>query len=156
MNSRPIPDAQVAPVPRRIAALLIDAGMQLILLFVMGAIFADLRFSERAILVGLLVVSATYGIGFAGITSSTPGKMAMGLWVSDGQGRRVMPDKAILRYMVQALPNLTIVSLYAWLVVTPMLLAANITLLMIDKRRRLLHDRIAGTLVVAGRPPELE
>jgi len=143
-----------APIGRRLAALLIDAGMQVVLLFVMAAIFADLAFSERAIVAGLLVISAGYSIGFVGISSSTPGKMAMGLWVSDGEGRRVLPDRAILRYLVLALPNLTIAYAYAWYVVTPLLIAVNLALLLSDPRRRLLHDRIAGTLVITGRPPE--
>ena len=156
---------EAAPIVRRAAAFLIDAGMQLVLLLVMAAVFSDLRFSDRAIVAGLLVVSASYSIGFVGLTGSTPGKMAMGMWVSDGAGKRVLPDRAILRYLVVAVPNLTIaiglpeisrLNLYAWLFATAVVLAANIVLLRTDKRRRMLHDRIAGTAVVAGRPPELQ
>lgn len=151
---RPV-QAEAAPISRRILAAVIDTGMQVVLLFVFAAIFADLQFSERAIIAGLLLISATYSIGFLGMTSSTPGKMAMGLWVSDPAGQRVMPDRAILRYLILALPNLTIVYVYAWFVVTPLLIAVNLALLLTDKKRRLLHDRIAGTQVIVGRPPEL-
>src|SRR5688572_20370319 len=98
MNSRQAPAIVTAPVRGRVVAFLIDAGMQAVLLGVMAAIFSDLAFSERAIVAGLLVVSASYSIGFVGFTSSTPGKMAMGMWVSDGVGKRVLPDRAILRY----------------------------------------------------------
>lgn len=138
--------------------------MQAILLMVMAAIFTDLAFSERALVAGLLTVSAAYSIGFVGFTSSTPGKMAMGMWVSDGTDQRVLPDRAILRFLVLALPNLTLlgvlrdhvqVSLAAWAATSLALLLVNAALILRDPARRLLHDRISGTMVVEGRPPEL-
>jgi len=165
MNARPAREAEAAPIGRRAFAFLIDAMMQAILLMVMAAIFSDLAFAERAIVAGLLIVSASYSIGFIGFTSSTPGKMAMGMWVSDPAGKRVLPDRAILRYLVIALPNLTLLgvlrdevmlSLIAWAVVTGVLLALNAIFLMRDEYKRMLHDRIAGTRVIAGRPPELD
>ena len=165
MDAKPVSDAVAAPIKARIGAFVIDAGMQALLLGVMGAIFSDLAFSERAIVAGLLVVSASYSVGFVGFTSSTPGKMAMGMWVSDGAGKRVLPDRAILRYLVVALPNLTLLgvlrdeetlSLSAWGVVTAAVVVSNAVLALADSRRRTIHDRIAGTVVVAGRPPEIE
>jgi uncharacterized RDD family membrane protein YckC len=63
--------------------------------------------------------------------------------VADKTGRRAQIDSVILRYVVLMAGALpfgvgTIVSVL--LVVT-------------DPRRRALHDRIAGTLVLDGRPP---
>jgi uncharacterized RDD family membrane protein YckC len=165
MDARPLPDAEAAPVGRRVFAFGIDAAMQAILLMVMAAIFSDLAFSERAVVAGLLIVSASYSIGFVGFTSSTPGKMAMGMWVSDPAAKRVLPDRAILRYLVLALPNLTLLgvlrdeetlSVIAWAMVTGGLIVLNAFFLASDGQRRMLHDRIAGTRVIAGRPPELE
>jgi len=163
--STPPATAAAAPIGRRIFAFLIDATMQTVLLLVMAAIFSDLRFSDRAIVAGLLIVSSSYSIGFVGMTSSTPGKMAMGMWVSDGAGKRVLPDRAILRYLVIALPNLVLLgllrdqerlSIYAWLVVTALVLAANSLLAVRGEGNRLIHDRIAGTNVIQGRPPDLD
>ena len=109
--------------------------------------------------------SAGYSIGFVGFTSSTPGKMAMGMWMSDGNGRRVLPDRAILRYLVIALPNLVLVgvlrdevrlSVIAWLAVTAAILLLDAVFLLRADDNRLLHDRIAGTRVISGRPPPLD
>lgn len=164
MDVEEAPEAAAAPAGRRIFAFLIDATMQTVLLLVMAAIFSDLRFSERAVVAGLLVVSAAYSVGFVGMTSSTPGKMAMGMWVSDGSGGRVLPDRAILRYLVIALPNLVLLgvlrdeaaaSIIAWLAITGLLVIVNGLLVIADAANRLVHDRIAGTSVVNGRPPEL-
>jgi uncharacterized RDD family membrane protein YckC len=165
MDVKPASETAAPPIGRRVFAFLVDATMQTVLLLVMAAIFSDLHFSERAVLAGLLVVTSAYSIGFVGMTSSTPGKMAMGMWVSDGAGGRVFPDRAILRYLVIALPNLVLLgvlrdevwpSIYAWLAVTAVVLALNLALAVRDPRRRLLHDRIAKTTVIEGRPPELE
>jgi uncharacterized RDD family membrane protein YckC len=164
MNASPV-DVEAAPLSRRAFSFLIDAMMQAVLLGVMAAIFSDLRFSERAIVAGLLLVSSGYSIGFIGMTSSTPGKMAMGMWVSDGAGKRVLPDRAILRYLVIALPNLVLLgvlrdevrlSIVAWLAVTGAVLLINAALVLRGANNRLLHDRIAGTTVIVGRPPELD
>lgn len=164
MTTPPV-TTEAAPIGRRVFALLIDATMQSVLLLVMAAVFSDLRFSDRAIVAGLLIVSSGYSIGFVGMTSSTPGKMAMGMWVSDGAGKRVLPDRAILRYLVIALPNLVLLgvlrdeerlSIYARLAVTAAVLAVNAMFIFRGTRNRLIHDRIAGTFVSEGRPPEAE
>jgi hypothetical protein len=89
----------------------------------------------------------------------------MGTWVSDPAGKRVLPDRAILRYLVIALPNMALLgvlqdevrlSVIAWLGLTAALLVANAVLVARDGQRRFIHDRIAGTRVISGRPPELD
>ena len=94
-------------------------------------------------LVLLLVLQATYNIGFVATRSATPGKMAMRIVVRDEQGKAVEPDTAILRYLVLMIENLTLVGV----VISAVLLFA-------DPRRRTIHDRVAKTQVVKARAEE--
>ncbi len=86
---------------------------------------------------------ALYYIGFTATMSATPGKVAMGIHVSSKTASKPQPDSVILRYVVLMAGALpfgigTIVSIF---------------LVLTDPQRRALHDRIAGTLVLDGRPP---
>ena len=86
---------------------------------------------------------AAYYIGFTIVLSASPGKIAMGLYVADKSGGRPRPDSVILRYVVLLAGAL------------PFGIGTVISLLMVltDPQRRALHDRVAGTLVLDGRPP---
>ena len=86
---------------------------------------------------------AAYYVAFTATMGATPGKIAVGLHVASRTGGRPALDSVILRYIVMLVGALlfgigTIVS--TLMVVT-------------DPQRRSLHDRIAGTLVLDGRPP---
>jgi uncharacterized RDD family membrane protein YckC len=86
---------------------------------------------------------AAYYVAFTATMGATPGKIAVGLHVASKTGGRPALDSVILRYIVMLVGALllgigTIVSLL--MVVT-------------DRQRRSLHDRVAGTLVLDGRPP---
>lgn len=86
---------------------------------------------------------AVYYVGFTAAIGATPGKIAVGLHVASRTGARPALDSVILRYTVMLAGALlfgigTIVS--TLMVVT-------------DPQRRSLHDRVAGTLVLDGRPP---
>ena len=86
---------------------------------------------------------AVYYIGFTLAVSATPGKMAMGIHIASKTGGKPSPDSVILRYVVMmagALP-------FGVGTIFSILLALS------DPQRRSLHDRIAGTLVLDGRPP---
>jgi uncharacterized RDD family membrane protein YckC len=85
---------------------------------------------------------AVYYIGFTLVVSATPGKMAMGIHVASKTGGKPSPDSVILRYVVLMAGALpfgvgTIISIF---------------MVLTDPQRRSLHDRIAGTLVLDGRP----
>lgn len=86
---------------------------------------------------------AVYYIGFTTAMSATPGKIAMGLYVASKTGDRARPDSVILRYVVMMAGAL------------PFGIGTIVSILMVvtDPQRRALHDRIAGTLVLDGRPP---
>jgi uncharacterized RDD family membrane protein YckC len=66
---------------------------------------------------------------------ATLGKMALGLIVTDDQGERVTIARALIRYVANLLNVLTLGIGYLMVIWTP--------------RKQALHDRIAGTLVVA-------
>jgi uncharacterized RDD family membrane protein YckC len=80
---------------------------------------------------------------FATLESSrwqaTPGKRWLGLVVTDMEGRRISFERASVRLLLKG-PS-------AWL------LPVNIILLRRDPQRRMLHDRVIGTLVVARPRP---
>ena len=137
----------IASVWRRLAAFLIDA----IILSVLG-IPIILAFGEQepgkvdgAFLAVAMLVTASYHIFFLSTMSATLGKMAMHLYVSDRQGQRIRPDTAILRYLVYMVGQVVMVGMFI-----------SAAMVLTDPRRRAIHDRVAGTLVVVGRAPGLE
>jgi uncharacterized RDD family membrane protein YckC len=86
---------------------------------------------------------AAYYIGLTVAMGATPGKIALGLHVAGKTGGRASPDSVILRYIVMLVGAL----LFGIGTI------ASILMVLTDPQRRSLHDRIAGTLVLDGRPP---
>jgi uncharacterized RDD family membrane protein YckC len=84
--------------------------------------------------------------------SATPGKLLLGIYVGTLDGRAISPFQAVLRYLAVAsffvnyfLPAAGIVILALFLISYMMALT--------DPQRRSLHDRIASTRVLVGKPP---
>jgi uncharacterized RDD family membrane protein YckC len=131
-----------APLLRRGVAFVID-WLLLNLINLGFTVMLNLEPEQKQELIGLsLVTSAIYHIVSLAVKSGTPGKTAMGLSVADLEGRPLRPDTAILRYLI-------------WLVsIVTLFIGAIISLYLVssDPRRRALHDRIAGTMVIVGRP----
>jgi len=96
---------------------------------------ADAR--SAAVLMGL---GALYNIGYVAWKSATPGKMALNIYVAYPDGSPVRPDTAILRHLVILVGNIIFIGA-----------VISVVLMFTDKRRRTLHDRVAGTMVLAGR-----
>ena len=92
-----------------------------------------------------MIIAASYHIFFLCTMSATLGKLALHLYVSDRQGQRIRPDTAILRYLTYMVGQLIFIGM-----------VASAVLVLVDPRRRAIHDRVAGTLVVVGRPPGVE
>ena len=142
-------DAEVHPgSPARKPASLILRGITILLdsaiIFILAVVIVgpgDLGHGT-----GLAVYMAGWALYYIGFTigvGATPGKMAMGIHVADKSGGKPRPDSVILRYVVMmagALP-------FGIGTVISILLALS------DPQRRSLHDRVAGTLVLDGRPP---
>ena len=83
---------------------------------------------------------------FAGLESSsmqaTVGKRAMGLVVTDAEGRRISVLRAIGRYFAKILSSL--------------IMLIGFIMVAFTERKQGLHDLICSTLVVQGKPGETE
>ena len=114
-----------APLFRRFWALVLDW----VLCVLVSGLFADPRRDAWA---PVVVLIGMYGL-FLGLFGQTPGMFLTGLrCVSVGDGRPVGIPRAMLRGL---------------------LLAVVIPALIMDEQRRGLHDRAAGTIVLAAAPP---
>ncbi|UYV15328.1 RDD family protein [Porphyrobacter sp. ULC335] len=89
-----------------------------------------------------LIVGIAYFVGFeSSAYQATPGKMALGLIVVDTDGRRISPARAFGRYFAKILSGLILLIGYIMVGFT--------------ERKQGLHDMIAGTLVVYGKPGQV-
>ncbi len=138
---------QVASPLRRLAAFVIDALILTVLGLPIIFAFGDQESNQvdPAFLAVAMVVTASYHIFFLCTMSATLGKLAMHLYVSDKSGQRIRPDTAILRYLVYMVGQLVVMGMFI-----------SGAMVVSDPRRRAIHDRVAGTLVVVGRPPGME
>lgn len=82
-----------------------------------------------------------YYIGFWVLAGQTPGKAVMGLRIVRTNGGRIGFWRALIRVLCY--------------VVSPILYLGS-PLILIDRRRQALHDKIAGTLVVYAGPTETQ
>lgn len=86
-----------------------------------------------------LIAGIAYFVGFESSSyQATPGKMALGLIVTDLNGQRITPGKAVGRYFAKILSS--------------MILLIGFIMIAFTERKQGLHDIIAGTLVVKGKP----
>jgi uncharacterized RDD family membrane protein YckC len=132
---------------RRLGAVLIDAIilwlLQIAIAFGIG-VFAGLSGASTSSLGGLLlIVDSLFGLLYYAIQESsaaqaTFGKRALGIIVTDTQGRRVSFWRALGRYLAKILSTLIIFIGYVMVAFTA--------------RKQGLHDLLAGTLVMRGKP----
>ena len=136
----------VASPLRRAGAFLIDVLILTVIGMPVLAAFGDTdgKLDATVLAVGMFV-TASYHIFFLSTMSATPGKLVLGLYVSDRAGNRLRPDTAILRYLIYLVGQLLVIGMFL-----------SIALVLTDPLRRAIHDRVAGTLVVVGRPPGWE
>ena len=90
----------------------------------------------------LLIIAIGYFVAFeSSATQATPGKMALGLIVTDMDGRRISVLRALGRYFAKFLSGLILFIGYIMVAFTD--------------RKQGLHDLLASTLVVKGKPGEV-
>jgi uncharacterized RDD family membrane protein YckC len=157
------PALTTAPLGRRLLALLIDLFVGFLItqavfrafgqeLFVLNR---DIPSAARAATLSWAVVYNTLPVVLWG---GTPGKLLMRLYIAHSNGRRVSLWTAVLRdlafnsfyvsYIASILDRDT--SLY---LIDGIVLVVSLVMLFSDSdQRRALHDRIAGTRVLMGRP----
>lgn len=89
-----------------------------------------------------LIIGIAYFVGFeSSAYQATPGKMALGLIVVDLDGRRISPARALGRYFAKILSGL--------------ILLIGFIMVAFTERKQGLHDILASTLVVQGKPGEV-
>lgn len=81
-----------------------------------------------------LLWTAAYFVAFWSTTGQTPGCRALRVRVTDPTGQTLRPRRALLRFLA--------------LLVAALPLFAGFLLILVDDRRRGLHDLLAGTVVV--------
>lgn len=88
------------------------------------------------------IIGIAYFVGFeSSAYQATPGKMALGLIVTDMEGRRISPLRALGRYFAKIL--------------SAMILLIGFIMVAFTERKQGLHDFLASTLVVKGSPGEV-
>ncbi|WP_252258263.1 RDD family protein [Erythrobacter aurantius] len=136
----------------RVGAYLIDFVILFVLQFVILMIFGesvfdtgDASFSAETSSTSPIVNLVLFALGiayFAGLESSarqaTPGKMALGLIVTDVNGGRISFLRALGRYFAKILSG--------------MILFIGFIMVGFTERKQGLHDILASTLVVKGQP----
>ncbi len=133
----------LAPVLLRMGAVVLDVAL-LSLIGLMLALFEIVDFRGDATEVSAIAQTALvagYFIAFLALRSATPGKTMMNIYVAYPDGGAIRPDTAILRVLIMVIEYFSLVGLILILI-----------LLVVDRERRTFHDRISGTLVLAGRP----
>lgn len=138
----------------RVAAYLIDALILFVAQFAILALFGESAFdsagtglsanaSSDSLLLNLLLMllGIAYFVGFeSSERQGTPGKMAVGIIVTDENGNRVSRLRALGRYFAKILSGIILFIGYIMVAFTD--------------RKQGLHDMICSTLVVKGRPGE--
>jgi uncharacterized RDD family membrane protein YckC len=120
-----------------VAAVVAGVGVALVLAVV------DVSDSVRPALAGIgggayVLWSAAYFVAFWSTTGQTPGSRLLRIRVCDRSGATIAPGRALLRFgalLLAALP-----------------LFAGFLPILVDDRRRGLHDMLAGTVVVGTDP----
>ena len=130
---------------KRFAAAFIDLFISAILGFILGtmlglilAVTAPELEDAHAYLLGNIMGGLMAWIYFAAFESSskqaTPGKMALGIKVTDLNGRRIGFGKATGRYFGKTLSSI--------------ILCIGLIMIAFTEKKQGLHDRMAGCLVV--------
>jgi uncharacterized RDD family membrane protein YckC len=129
----------------RVGAYLVDfiilLVVQLILAVLTGAALFDLEAQQDFGIFDILglVIGLAYFIGFEGSEKqATPGKMALGLIVTDASGGRISWGQATGRYFAKILSGLILLIGYIMVAFT--------------EKKQGLHDLLAQTYVVHGQP----
>jgi len=143
----------------RVLAYLIDFVILLGVQFMILAIFGESNFGSASqtatssfsaeastsspfLSLVLFVIFVSYFVGFeSSDKQATPGKMALGLVVTDAQGQRISVPRALGRYFAKILSG--------------MILLIGYIMVAFTQRKQGLHDLLASTLVVKGTPGEV-
>ncbi len=133
-------DIDLAPIPARAAAVLLDWAVLIVLVLMIGSLGMSSGVDLGSMVPVMILVAATYHIGSVAATGATPGKAAVGLRIVNREGMKPKLDTAVLRFLVY----------FAFGAVFPFGTVANVASMFADERRRTFADRISGTVVLAA------
>jgi uncharacterized RDD family membrane protein YckC len=132
---------------RRVAAVIID-GLLLSVVTVPltlglggGDTYAEAARSSAASSISAVVSWLYYALMESSAKQATVGKMALGIIVTDLEGRRIGFGKATGRYFAKILSAL--------------ILGIGFLMVAFTQRKQGLHDMLAGTLVIRGQAPSI-
>jgi uncharacterized RDD family membrane protein YckC len=132
---------------RRVAAVIIDGlilsvvTVPLTLAVGAGDTYAEAARSSAASSVSAVVTWLYYALMESSARQATLGKMALGIIVTDLEGRRIGFGKATGRHFAKILSAL--------------ILGIGFLMVAFTQRKQGLHDILAGTLVIRGQAPSV-
>ena len=131
----------------RVLAYIIDAVILGVAQFAIFSVFGQSMFDPDpeaplgiANLVSIIVGLAYFVAFESSSMQATPGKLALGMIVTDTEGRRISVLKAVGRYLGKILSAL--------------ILLIGFIMVAFTERKQGLHDILASTLVLKGKPGE--
>lgn len=170
---------------KRLASIFVDAMIFMPLILLQIYFDSLSRTSSIVIAVANIILIATYDIWFVAKYGQTPGKMTVGIKIVKVNGQKASWKEAILRhsvniffaiingtflcYAISKIPeseyislswkirNLRIYEYYpAWInTMSNIWVLSELVVLLFNKKKRALHDFIAGTVVIQTRPDNL-
>lgn len=124
----------------RVVAYIIDAIILGIVGGIIGAVLGGILGNGGLVviqLIGIAIGIAYFAYFESSERQATVGKMALGLKVTDTEGRRITTGKAVGRYFAK--------------IVSGIILLIGFIMVAFDSRKQGLHDKIVNTLVVKAR-----
>ncbi len=148
----------------RLVAFLVDAIVLYIILFVFdqvsgaqvlvntvsGEVVNNIGWRQVVFIVILLV----YFLGFWAWRGQTPGKMLVGAKIVKRDGSRIGIVRALLRFIGYFLYLVLVALSGTRLIILVLLIIVALVVIALNKRKRGIHDFIAGTVVVNSRAPK--
>src|SRR5208283_4872337 len=120
----------------RVAAFIID-----LIILILAAYISIYAFNSKGtfndLVLGIMLPWAYFSLMESSDSRATLGKMALGITVTDLNGKRISKGKATIRFFAKYLSAL--------------ILFAGFIMVRFTKKKQALHDIIAGTLVVVKR-----
>ena len=140
----------------RLLAFVIDIFALIIIATIFGAIFGT---ESDAVTYLSLAVGSIYYVGFWSWRGQTPGKMVIHAKIVKSDGSTIGFGNAILRYLFYLIPFFAPILFFGgrFVDVLPIPVAAvGFIIIVINSKKRGLHDMIAGTCVIDSRAIVLE
>jgi uncharacterized RDD family membrane protein YckC len=129
------------------------SGVQPITNTASGTAVTSFSSGRQWVFIAILVV---YFVGFWAWRGQTPGKMLMGAKIVKTDGRPIGIGRALLRFVVYFLYLLVWGFTGGRPIVLIVIIVVPLIIVALNKRKRGIHDFIAGTVVVNSRPKKAE